>query len=78
MTGRGRARPRLRPAPRVGTAGRELGDILRWREPEEALAVYDIALGRLREVSNNLMTRRDTALLLANSSYALRRLNRGD
>ena len=35
---------------RVGTTGRELGDILRWRAPEEALAVYDVALARLAEI----------------------------
>ena len=61
---------------RVGTSGRELGDILRWREPEEAIAVYDMALVRLGEIKNNVKARRDTALILANSSYALRRLNR--
>ena len=27
--------------------GRELGDILRWRDPEAAVAVYDVALARL-------------------------------
>ena len=61
---------------RVGTTGRELGDILRWREPREALAVYDIALGRLGEIANNVKARRDTALVLAGSAYALRRLDR--
>jgi tetratricopeptide (TPR) repeat protein len=61
---------------RVGTTGRELGDILRWRVPQEAIAVYDVALARLAEIRNNLKARRDRALVLANSSYALRRLNR--
>jgi len=61
---------------RVGTVGRELGDILRWRAPEEALAVYDVALARLAEIRGNVSARRDRALLLANFSYALRRLNR--
>ena len=61
---------------RVGTSGRELGDILRWRAPEEAIAVYDAALVRLGEIKNNVKARRDTALILANSSYALRRVNR--
>ncbi len=61
---------------RVGTSGRELGDILRWRVPEEAITVYDAALVRLGEIKNNVKARRDTALILANSSYALRRVNR--
>ncbi len=61
---------------RVGTTGRELGDILRWRDPAAALAVYDVALARLAEVRNNVAARRDQALVLANSSYALRRLGR--
>ena len=61
---------------RAATSGRELGDILRWRAPAEALAVYDVALGRLDEIKSNVKARRDKALVLANSSYALRRLNR--
>jgi serine/threonine protein kinase/tetratricopeptide (TPR) repeat protein len=62
---------------RLATAGRELGDILRWRDPREALSVYDLAYQRLGEVKGNLKTRRDQARLLASSSYALRRLQRG-
>jgi len=61
---------------RVGTTGLELGDILRWRDPHGALAVYDIALARLAENRNSVKARRDRALLLARSSYALRRLER--
>ena len=61
---------------RVATTGRELGDILRWRAPQDAAAVYDVTLTRLAESRDNLRTRRDRALVLANSSYALRRLNR--
>jgi tetratricopeptide (TPR) repeat protein len=61
---------------RVATTGRELGDILRWRAPQEAIAVYDTALGRLAQVRDNLTSRRDRAVILANSSYALRRLGR--
>lgn len=61
---------------RVGTVGRELGDILRWIDPREALTVYDIALGRLGEIENNVRARRDSALILAGSAYALRRLDR--
>jgi serine/threonine-protein kinase len=61
---------------RSATSGRELGDILRWRAPRDAVAVYDVALGRLDEIQNNVKARRDKALVLANSSYALRRVNR--
>jgi tetratricopeptide (TPR) repeat protein len=61
---------------RAATSARELGDILRWRQPAEALALYEVALVRLDEIKNNLKARRDKALVLANSSYALRRLNR--
>jgi serine/threonine protein kinase len=60
---------------RVATVGRELGDILRWRAPQEAAAVYDVTLARLAESRDNVRTRRDRALVLASSSYALRRLN---
>jgi tetratricopeptide (TPR) repeat protein len=63
---------------RVGTSGRELGDILRWTAPQDAVAVYDVAIGRLREVPNNIKARRDEALALAGSSYALRSLGRID
>jgi serine/threonine-protein kinase len=61
---------------RVGTSARELGNILRRRDPGQALAVYDLGIRRLREIRNNLKARRDLAELLAGSSYALRRLNR--
>jgi tetratricopeptide (TPR) repeat protein len=61
---------------RVGTSSRELGDILRWRQPQEALAVYDVGLRRLSEIRNNVRAQRDKALILANSSYALRNLKR--
>jgi serine/threonine-protein kinase len=61
---------------RVGTSGRELGNILRWDKPAEAVSVYDTALGRLGEIKNNIKARRDTAVILAGSSYALRRLDR--
>ena len=61
---------------RVGTVGRELGDILRWHDPQAALAIYDVALGRLGEIENNVRARRDSALVLAGSAYALRRLDR--
>jgi len=61
---------------RVGTTGLELGDILRWRDPHGALAVYDVALTRIAENRNNVRARRDRALILSRSSYALRRLER--
>jgi serine/threonine protein kinase len=61
---------------RVGTAGRELGNILRHSDPQRALATYDVALNRLAEIPNNLKARRDRALTLAESSYALRHLHR--
>jgi tetratricopeptide (TPR) repeat protein/tRNA A-37 threonylcarbamoyl transferase component Bud32 len=61
---------------RVGTSARELGNILRRRDPGQALAVYDLGIRRLREIRNNLKARRDLAELLAGSSYALRSLNR--
>ncbi|MGE5243311.1 MAG: protein kinase domain-containing protein [Betaproteobacteria bacterium] len=61
---------------RVGTSGRELGNILRDRDPRRALAVYDLAVRRLREIPNNVRARRDEARTLAESAYALRRLGR--
>jgi len=62
---------------RAATAGRELANIVRHRDAERALALYDAALGRLREMkTQNLKSRRDQALTLAESTYPLRRLNR--
>ena len=61
---------------RAGTTGRELGNILRRDDPRRALAMYDAALGRLAEIPANLKARRDRALTLAESSYALRSLHR--
>jgi tetratricopeptide (TPR) repeat protein/predicted Ser/Thr protein kinase len=60
----------------VASAGRELGAILRHRNPQRALAVYDVGLLRLGEIKNNVKARRDEAQMLAGSAYALRRLNR--
>ena len=60
---------------RAGTAGRELGNVLRHSDPQRALAVYDVAIARLSEVSN-VKARRDRAITLAESSYALRGLHR--
>jgi tetratricopeptide (TPR) repeat protein len=60
------------------SVGRELGDVLRLRDPKSALAVYDHALLRLREVKDNTEARRGEVEILAGSAYALRRLNRID
>jgi len=62
---------------RVSTVGRLLGDNLRYLDPAQALAVYDRALGRVREVKDNVRARREEALLLARSSYVLDSLRRG-
>ncbi len=56
----------------VATASLEIGNILRHRNPQDALAVYDHALARIREAESNVSTQRDEAELLAASSYALR------
>ena len=61
---------------RVGNSGNPLGNILRHRDPGRALAVFDLAIHRLREVRNQLVARRDLATVLANSSYPLRSLHR--
>src|SRR5579871_6555134 len=61
---------------RVGNAGNPLGNILRHRDPQRALAVYDLAIRRLGEIPNRLAARRDQSLVLANSSYPLRSLHR--
>jgi hypothetical protein len=61
---------------RVGTSGRELGKILRQRDPERALAVFDVSIKRQGEIRNNVKARRDQSALLAYSSYPLHRLHR--
>ncbi|MCC6862806.1 MAG: protein kinase [Bryobacterales bacterium] len=58
------------------TVGRALGDTARLRSPQRALAVYDHALSRIREVRDHPEALRGEAEMLAASSYALRRLNR--
>ena len=60
------------------SVGRELGELLRVRHPERALAVYDHSLLRLSTVLDNAEARRGQAVLLAGSAYALRRLGRTD
>ncbi len=61
---------------RVGTSARELGAILRDRDPGRALTVFDLGLRRLGEAGSSLSARREQATLLAMSSYPLRRLGR--
>lgn len=61
---------------RVGTAGQQLADILRHRDPARALAIYDHTLVRLREIRNNESARMQEAKVLAHSSYPLRALHR--
>lgn len=63
---------------RAATAARELGDVLRWQQPRDAMAVYDLGLTRLRERPDDVANQRNTATLLAHSAYALRRLGRPD
>jgi tetratricopeptide (TPR) repeat protein len=60
---------------RLGTAVLELGGVLRDRDPRRALAVYDAGIHRLEEVGGRREARRDRAVLLAKSSYPLRRLH---
>src|SRR5580698_8149714 len=50
----------------------EIGNILRYPSPLAALAVYDHALARIREVRSNVSAQQDEAELLAASSYPLR------
>jgi serine/threonine protein kinase len=61
----------------VVIASLEIGNILRHRSPQAALAVYDHALARIREVRSNVSAQRDEAELLAASSYVIRWAGRG-
>ncbi len=61
---------------RVANSGIALGNIVRQRDPQAALVVYDLALRRIGEIRNSLPARRDQTVLLANSAYALLRLHR--
>jgi tetratricopeptide (TPR) repeat protein len=54
----------------------EIGNILRYRDPARAFAVYDHALTRLREIDENVRGRSGEVDLLTFSSYALRALGR--
>jgi serine/threonine protein kinase len=62
----------------VADASLEIGNILRHSNPQDALAVYDHALVRIREAKSSVSTQRDEADLLAASSYAVRWLGRDE
>lgn len=61
---------------RMATSGDYLGNILRQRDPDAAVAVYDQSLAAVRQVPRNPGALRSEARLLADSSYALRLLHR--
>ena len=61
---------------RLATASRELGDLLKERDPQRALAVYDNALRRIDETPKTTKSLRTRAELLAKSTYPLRKLDR--
>ncbi len=56
----------------IAVHAQEIGNILRHSDPQKALAVYDHALARIREVKSNAGTQLYAADLLAGSSYAAR------
>jgi serine/threonine protein kinase len=56
----------------------QFANILRHQDPREALAVYDHALARLREIKPNVSSQLAEADLLAASSYAARWIGRGE
>jgi|HubBroStandDraft_4_1064222.scaffolds.fasta_scaffold00471_6 serine/threonine protein kinase len=60
----------------VAVFGLEAGNLLRHKDANKALAVYDHSLVRIREAKRNASTQRDEAELLASSSYVLRWLGR--
>jgi tetratricopeptide (TPR) repeat protein len=61
---------------RIATVGRQLADIVRRRDPQTALDIYDRAIARQRETKGGPPARRAEARLLANSSYPMRSLGR--
>ena len=61
---------------RLGEASLNLAELLRERDPRQALAVYDVGIQRLLETPTSLIARRMRAKLLTQSSYALRQLQR--
>ncbi|HEY3740468.1 MAG TPA: protein kinase [Bryobacteraceae bacterium] len=62
---------------RLVSAAVPLGEILMEHDPHAALAVYELALGRIAEVRNNAGARQQEVRALARSSYPLRALHRG-
>ncbi|MFN7925428.1 MAG: serine/threonine-protein kinase, partial [Bryobacteraceae bacterium] len=60
----------------LSMAGRELGDVLRDRDPARALTVYEHARHRLSEIPGNSKVESDVVWLLTGASYPLRRLGR--
>jgi tRNA A-37 threonylcarbamoyl transferase component Bud32/tetratricopeptide (TPR) repeat protein len=60
----------------LASAARELGPMLRHRNPQRALSIYQQAAGRLDEVPVSSKTRREKSRLLAGSAYVLRDLHR--
>ena len=61
---------------RVGAAARDLGNVLRHSDPQQALEVYDLGMRRLAETPDNSVASGDRALIMAMSSYPLRTLHR--
>jgi serine/threonine protein kinase len=61
---------------RMANSGKALGNILRQRDSQRALSIYDLALSRISEARSSLPAKRYQAELWAESSYALRRLHR--
>jgi len=60
----------------VAMIGLEIGNVLRHKDPQKALAVYDHALARIREAKTNTGTQLYAADLLAGSSYPSRWVGR--
>ncbi|HTC36138.1 MAG TPA: serine/threonine-protein kinase [Bryobacteraceae bacterium] len=57
--------------------GRQLGTILAERSPQEAMGAYDRSIETIHKARNsNDESKREDAMLLADSSYSLRRLHR--
>ena len=61
----------------IAGASLEIGNIRRHQSAQDAQAIYDHALARIREARSNVSTQRDEAELLAASSYTLRWVGRG-
>ncbi len=61
---------------RLASCARELADLLEAKDPKRSLALFDLAIERVREIKNNVRERRRESELVAESSYPLRRLQR--